>query len=203
LTLATVTIAQDKQLVSLMEKLNEMIKIKSGDVEPVTYYQQIINSIAFGPNEDADKEEDKWPDLFDLFCHFLCFNWKFLFGLMPPSKYKSGYPLFVVSLIAIGILTMVVGDIAKIFGCLVGMSDLLTAITFVALGTSLPDTLASMSAANEDDSADNAVGNVTGSNSVNVFLGQGLVWMLGAHYHAAMETKTIDIPGYCVEKYGD
>lgn len=31
--------------------------------------------------------------------------------------------------------------------------------------------------------ADNSVGNVTGSNSVNVFLGLGLPWTLAAIYH--------------------
>ena len=50
----------------------------------------------------------------------------------------------------------------------------LTGIFLVALGTSLPDTFASIIAIREDDNADNAVGNVTGSNSVNVFLGLGV-----------------------------
>ena len=58
----------------------------------------------------------------------------------------------------------------------------MTAITFVALGTSLPDTFASMQAAKQSESADAAVGNVTGSNSVNVFLGLGLPWIIGAAY---------------------
>ena len=31
--------------------------------------------------------------------------------------------------------------------------------------------------------ADNAIGNVTGSNSVNVFLGLGLPWVIAAIYH--------------------
>lgn len=39
-----------------------------------------------------------------------------------------------------------------------------------------------MSAAQEADTADAAVGNVTGSNSVNVFLGLGLPWVIGAIY---------------------
>ena len=37
-----------------------------------------------------------------------------------------------------------------------------------------------MSAARGDATADAAIGNVTGSNAVNVFLGLGLSWMLGA-----------------------
>ena len=38
-----------------------------------------------------------------------------------------------------------------------------TGITLVALGTSMPDTFASMTAAAHDDSADAAIGNVTGT----------------------------------------
>ena len=60
-----------------------------------------------------------------------------------------------------------------------------SAITFVALGTSLPDTFASKTAAVAERTADNAIGNVTGSNSVNVFLGLGLPWMIASIYHAA------------------
>merc|ERR1719487_327883 len=63
-----------------------------------------------------------------------------------------------------------------------GVPDSMTAITVVALGTSLPDTFASKQAAQEDPYADASVGNVTGSNSVNVFLGLGLPWTLGAVY---------------------
>merc|ERR1711950_111214 len=84
----------------------------------------------------------------------------------------------------IGLLTAIVGDLAGIFGCLVGLKDSVTAITFVALGTSLPDTFASKSAAVAERTADNAIGNVTGSNSVNVFLGLGLPWVIATIYHA-------------------
>jgi len=56
----------------------------------------------------------------------------------------------------------------------------------VALGTSLPDLFASKAAAQGEKFADNAIGNVTGSNSVNVFLGLGLPWVLAAIYHEAI-----------------
>lgn len=58
----------------------------------------------------------------------------------------------------------------------------------MALGTSLPDLFASKAAATSEKYADNAVGNVTGSNSVNVFLGLGLPWTIAAIYHAAKGT---------------
>ena len=44
-------------------------------------------------------------------------------------------------------LTGVIGDLANHLGCTMGVSAGVTAITFVALGTSLPDTFASMTAA--------------------------------------------------------
>ena len=58
----------------------------------------------------------------------------------------------------------------------------------MALGTSLPDTFASKIAAVSEKSADNAIGNVTGSNSVNVFLGLGIPWMIAAIYHEVLGT---------------
>ena len=48
-----------------------------------------------------------------------------------------------------------------------GLLDAVTAITFVALGTSLPDTFASKTAAQNEVHADSSVGNITGSNSVS------------------------------------
>ncbi len=44
----------------------------------------------------------------------------------------------------------------------------------------MPDTFASRAAAVADDNADAAIGNVTGSNAVNIYLGIGLAWLLGA-----------------------
>ena len=47
------------------------------------------------------------------------------------------------------------------------------------------DTFASKTAAIEDETADNSVGNVTGSNAVNVFLGIGIAWSMAAIYWEA------------------
>lgn len=47
------------------------------------------------------------------------------------------------------------------------------------------DTFASKVAAIQDKYADASVGNVTGSNAVNVFLGIGLAWTMAALYHAS------------------
>jgi len=117
--------------------------------------------------------------------HFLTIGWKLFFGFIPPAHYYGGMPCFFISLAFIGIVTYVVGEFANLFGCVLGIKPGVTAITFVALGTSLPDTFASMQAAQEEKYADAAVGNVTGSNSVNVFLGLGLPWVVACIYELA------------------
>jgi len=65
----------------------------------------------------------------------------------------------------------------------------INAITIVALGTSLPDLFASKSAALQERYADNSIGNVTGSNSVNVFLGLGLPWLIATIYWQVKEVR--------------
>ena len=114
--------------------------------------------------------------------HFFAIGWKILFACCPPPHWGGGIPTFIAAICFIGGLTAVVGEIAGAMGCVMGIKPGVTAITFVAIGTSLPDTFASMKAARESSHADAAVGNVTGSNSVNVFLGLGLPWVIAVIY---------------------
>ena len=60
---------------------------------------------------------------------------------------------------------------------------------------SIADTFASKVAAVGDEYADASVGNVTGSNAVNVFLGIGIAWSVAAIYHAANGRKFRVEPG--------
>ncbi|TGZ74133.1 hypothetical protein CRM22_001107 [Opisthorchis felineus] len=70
--------------------------------------------------------------------------------------------------------------LSHMLGCVAALKTAVTGITLVAIGTSLPDAFASRTAARLDDSADNSIGNITGSNSVNVFLGLGVPWLFSA-----------------------
>lgn len=63
-----------------------------------------------------------------------------LFLLHLPD-YAKGYLTFVISILGIGLLTAFIGDLASHFGCTIGLKDSITAIAFVALGTSVPGTL--------------------------------------------------------------
>lgn len=49
----------------------------------------------------------------------------------------------------------------------------------------MPDTFASRQAAKMERYADSSIGNVNGSNAVNVFLGLGLPWLIATIYWAA------------------
>jgi len=57
------------------------------------------------------------------------------------------------------------------------------------------DTFASKVAAIGDEYADSSIGNVTGSNAVNVFLGIGIAWTIAAVKHAIYGTQFIVEPG--------
>merc|ERR1719495_381582 len=137
-----------------------------------------------GGDEEGEKEE-KMPTCGDYIMHFLTLFWKVIFSFIPPAGIANGYPCFVISICMIGICTAVIGDVAGHLGCFIFLKDSVNAIAFVALGTSVPDTFASKVAAIQDDTADNSVGNVTGSNAVNVFLGIGIAWSMAAIYHWA------------------
>jgi solute carrier family 8 (sodium/calcium exchanger) len=136
------------------------------------YKEQFSNALM--PEEDSST--------LDISLHIVSIPWKVLFAFIPPTDYCDGWLCFCIALAMIGVVTMLIGDLAGLLGCTLGVQDSITAITFVALGTSLPDTFASKTAAVQDDTADASIGNVTGSNSVNVFLGLGLPWTIGALY---------------------
>ncbi|XP_060943354.1 sodium/calcium exchanger 1b isoform X16 [Limanda limanda] len=151
-----------------------------------SWRDQFIEAITVSAGEDDDDDEcgeEKLPSCFDYVMHFLTVFWKVLFAFVPPTDYWNGWACFVVSICMIGLLTGLIGDLASSFGCTVGLKDSVTAVVFVALGTSVPDTFASKVAAIQDQYADASIGNVTGSNAVNVFLGIGVAWSIAAIYH--------------------
>merc|ERR1719206_1479463 len=135
--------------------------------------------------EDDEEAEEKAPSMSDYIMHFLTLPWKLIFALIPPTSIYNGYPTFVIAILFIGLCTAVIGDVAGHLGCFINLKDCVNAIAFVALGTSVPDTFASKTAAIEDETADASVGNVTGSNAVNVFLGIGIAWTMAAVYWEA------------------
>ncbi|XP_007434428.1 sodium/calcium exchanger 1-like isoform X3 [Python bivittatus] len=166
----------------LIKKTNLALVVGSS-----SWREQFVSAVTVsaGDDEDDDSGEDRLPSCFDYIMHFLTVFWKVLFAFVPPTEYWCGWACFLVSICLIGVLTALTGDLASHFGCTIGLKDSVTAVVFVALGTSVPDTFASKVAAIQDQHADASIGNVTGSNAVNVFLGIGVAWTIAASYWAS------------------
>ncbi|KPP77585.1 sodium/calcium exchanger 3-like [Scleropages formosus] len=150
-------------------------------------------TVSAGDEDEEDSGDERLPSCFDYVMHFLTVFWKVLFACVPPTEYWNGWACFTVSIVIVGLLTAIIGDLASHFGCTIGLKDSVTAVVFVALGTSVPDTFASKVAAVQDTYADASIGNVTGSNAVNVFLGIGVAWSVAAIYWH-MQGKEFVVP---------
>ena len=64
---------------------------------------------------------------------YRCFS-----SLLPCTGLGKGYLTFIVSILMIGLVTAVIGDVAGHLGCFIFLKDSVNAIAFVALGTSVP-----------------------------------------------------------------
>jgi len=178
----TVYIDADKVAMERVDKMMNklMAKLDKAKIGHSSWKDQFQSALFVNGGEEEGSDGPAWQDYA---MHVVSFPWKLIFACCPPTDYCGGWVCFCVSLLMIGGVTVIIGDMANLFGCVLPfMENEITAITFVALGTSLPDTFASKTAATQDPYADASVGNVTGSNSVNVFLGLGLPWMIASLY---------------------
>ncbi|CAD6196116.1 unnamed protein product [Caenorhabditis auriculariae] len=217
ITKCQITIRENKDFQGIVDRMikNANTRIMLGTSSWREQFTEALQ-VSAGDDDDDDEEEGdgeekepQEPSCMDYFMHVLTVPWKLTFATIPPTDYWGGWASFVVAIFMIGVLTAVVGDLASQFGCWVGLKDAVTAISFVALGTSVPDTFASKVSAVQDKYADNAVGNVTGSNAVNVFLGIGIAWSMAAIYHWSVGSKFLVDPGslgfsvlvFCLEAF--
>ena len=189
----SVKIRESRDFKATVDKLMRQRKAVN-IISRTSWEGQFIEAVRV-PSLGSAKEEDEIDvrvvekkSFFAYILHCLTLFWKILFACVPPPNLYNGWPCFVVSIIIIGILTAFINDVASHFGCTIGLEDAVTAISLVALGTSVPDTFASKIAALNDKYADSSIGNVTGSNAVNVFLGIGVAWTIAAVYHAFKQT---------------
>ncbi|KAG8180249.1 hypothetical protein JTE90_011164 [Oedothorax gibbosus] len=202
-----VRIKESREFKNTVDKLFQKANI-SLSIGTSSWKEQFIEAITVSAGDDDDDDEEegeegeepvekepKLPTCSDYVMHFITLFWKLVFAFIPPADMLDGWLCFVVSILGIGALTAVIGDLASHFGCTVGLKDTVTAVALVALGTSIPDTFASKVAAVQDKYADSSIGNVTGSNAVNVFLGIGIAWTLAAVVHYARGTEFRVEPG--------
>ena len=136
------TDAQKKKQAEALNQLMERIERE----EKITWSQQFVQATYLHPQKNEDGEIEDITGT-EALLHFFSIGWKVCFALCPPPQKGGGIPCFLASLFFIGALTAIVGEVAGAMGCVMGLKPGITAITFVAIGTSLPDTFASMTAA--------------------------------------------------------
>ena len=95
----------------MMQYHNEALSIGTN-----TWIEQIKNAMSM-----PEPEEGEENTLMDYALHFLSFYWKGIMAIIPPESYCGGWGTFVVSLIFVGLQTAIVGDLAGMFGCVVGL----------------------------------------------------------------------------------
>jgi len=90
---------------------------------------------------------------------------------------KWYWATFFISLIHITWISYFMVEFMLKIGCLWGIPDVVMGLTFLAMGTSIPDALGSISVA-EDGEGDMAVSNAVGSNVFDICMGLGLPWFI-------------------------
>lgn len=99
---------------------------------------------------------------------------------------------FFVSLIHITWISYFMVEMMLKIGCLWGIPDVVMGLTFLAMGTSIPDALGSISVA-QDGEGDMAVSNAVGSNVFDICMGLGLPWFIKLAIDAGTDCNYIPI----------
>lgn len=102
-----------------------------------SFHPLLMHPLILSGDDGADGEE-KLPSCGDYVMHFLTIFWKILFAFIPPTDYLGGWACFTSAILVIAGLTAIITDLASHFGCTINLKDSVTAISFVALGTSVP-----------------------------------------------------------------
>merc|ERR1719502_1143036 len=102
-----------------------------------------------------------------------------LFDLYEPltQNQKLYLVTFTISLVWITILSYFMVTLMEKIGCAWGISSFIMGITFLAMGTSVPDALGSIAVAREGE-GDMAVSNAIGSNVFDICIGLGIPWFI-------------------------
>jgi len=105
---------------------------------------------------------------------------------------KWFWATFFISLLHITWISYFMVEFMLKIGCLWGIPDVVMGLTFLAMGTSIPDALGSVSVA-QDGEGDMAVSNAVGSNVFDICIGLGLPWFIKLAMEAGDDCNYIPI----------
>ncbi|KAL0437629.1 UNVERIFIED_CONTAM: Magnesium/proton exchanger [Sesamum radiatum] len=157
-----------------------------------TWKQQFIDAVTL-ESPDQRKSNTTFLRLAKAFWRLLLAPWRMLFAFVPPYQIAHGWIAFIFSLVFISGIAYIVTKLTDLISCVTGISAYVIAFTALAAGTSWPDLVASKIAAERQLTADSAIANITCSNSVNIYIGIGVPWLIDTLYNYFAYKKPLRI----------
>ncbi|KAH9610043.1 hypothetical protein KSS87_006870 [Heliosperma pusillum] len=151
--------------------------------------EQFVDAVMFEPQ----KLEGFFYRSARFFWHLLRLPWKVMFAFVPPYQIAHGWIAFICSLLFISWIAYIVTEFTDLISCVTGINGYVIAFTALAAGTSWPDLVASKIAAERQTTADSAIANITCSNSVNIYVGIGIPWLIDTTYNYFAYNKPLKI----------
>ncbi|XP_077228494.1 magnesium/proton exchanger isoform X2 [Tasmannia lanceolata] len=161
--------------------------------------QQFLDAVMLKSTE-SKKMNNLFLQMARIFWHATLAPWRILFAFVPPYHVAHGWVAFICSLIFISGIAYIVTQITDLISCVTGIDAYVIAFTALAGGTSWPDLVASKIAAERQTTADSAIANITCSNSVNIYVGIGVPWLINTAYNFVAYREPLQIQnaaGYC------
>ncbi|KAI8574757.1 hypothetical protein RHMOL_Rhmol01G0378700 [Rhododendron molle] len=163
------------------EPLNRKIDVEQSHVLLI-WKQQFVDAFTVDSTEGR-KLNNIYLRLARIFWQTLLAPWRILFAFVPPHQIGHGWIAFICSLIFISGIAYIVTQLTDLITCVTGINAYVIAFTALASGTSWPDLVASKIAAERQTTADSAIANIICSNSVNIYVGIGIPWLIDTAYN--------------------
>uniref|UniRef100_A0A5B6YGI3 Sodium/calcium exchanger membrane region domain-containing protein n=1 Tax=Davidia involucrata TaxID=16924 RepID=A0A5B6YGI3_DAVIN len=144
--------------------------------------QQFVDALML-ENTESRKLNNIYLRIVRISWQSLLAPWRLLFAFVPPYQIAHGWIAFICSLLFISGIAYIVTELTDVISCVTGINSYVIAFTALAGGTSWPDLVASKIAAEHQTTADSAIANITCSNSVNIYVGIGLPWLIDTAYN--------------------
>ncbi|GAB2220240.1 hypothetical protein Droror1_Dr00007883 [Drosera rotundifolia] len=167
-------------------------KVNSGE-EPtllLLWKEQFVDALKL-EGAESRKLDGICPRVARISWRLLIFPWKFMFAFVPPYHIANGWIAFVCSLLFITWIAYIVTLLTDLISCVTGINAYVIAFTALASGTSWPDLVASKIAAERQTTADSAIANIICSNSVNIYVGIGVPWLIDTTYNYLVYNKPL------------
>ncbi|KAF8672934.1 hypothetical protein HU200_049128 [Digitaria exilis] len=163
--------------------VNDVLKNMQEDKSLLSIWWQQFVMVTYLDSSESRKMDSTCLSFTKIFWNLLLAPWKLLFAFVPPYHIAHGWIAFLCSLIFISGIAYGVTKLTDQISCVTGINPYVIAFTALAAGTSWPDLVASKIAAERQVTADSAIANITCSNSVNIYVGIGVPWLINTVYN--------------------